>query len=56
MIEEAIHILGHITMHNIRGSAFEAMGHLCEQVGNVYDLLTRLRGRERYLCAAWSSS
>ena len=48
VIEEAIHILGHITMHNIRGSAFEAMGNLCEQAGNVYGLLAGLRGRERY--------
>jgi len=48
VIEEAIHILGFVTMHNIRGSAFHAMSNLCEQVGNVYGLLARLRGRQPY--------
>jgi hypothetical protein len=47
-IEEAIHILGHLTMHNIRGSACYAMGQLDEQAGNLYGLLARLRGREQY--------
>jgi hypothetical protein len=48
VIEEAIHILGFITMHNIRGSYFHAVANLCEQTGNVYGLLARLRGREPY--------
>jgi hypothetical protein len=48
VIEEAIHILGFITMHNIRGSSFHAMANLCEQAGNVYGLLARLRRREPY--------
>jgi hypothetical protein len=72
LIEEAIHMLGHITMHNARGSAFYAMGNLCEQADNLYGLLARLRGREPYdvrfaerflrpdelvlLYAAWPSS
>jgi len=48
VIEEVIHILGFITMHNIRGSSFHALANLCEQVGNVYGLLAQLRGREPY--------
>ena len=48
VIEEAIHILGHITMHNIRGSSFHAMSNLCEQISNIYGLLARLRGHEHY--------
>ncbi len=48
VIEEAIHILGHLTMHNIRGSALYAMGQLHDQIINLYGLLARLRGREPY--------
>jgi hypothetical protein len=48
VIEEAIHILGHLTMHNLRGSAFYAMGQLHDQIVNLYGLLARLRGREPY--------
>jgi hypothetical protein len=48
VIEEAIHMLGMITMYNIRGSSFSAMAMTCEQIVNVYGLMTRLRGREPY--------
>jgi hypothetical protein len=48
VIEESIHMFGHVTMHNIRGSAFYAMGNLCEQADNILGLLARLRGREPY--------
>jgi hypothetical protein len=48
VIEEAIHILGHLTMHTIRGSAFYAMGQLHDQAVNLYGLLARLRGHEPY--------
>jgi hypothetical protein len=48
IVEEAIHILGHVTMHNLRGSAYQAMGNLSEQADNLYCMLARLRGFEPY--------
>lgn len=48
VIEEAIHMLGHLTMHNVRGSAYHAMGNLCQQADNLYGLLAQLRGREPF--------
>jgi hypothetical protein len=48
VIEEVIHILSLITMYNIRGSRFSAMGNTNEQAENVYGLLARLRGQEPY--------
>lgn len=48
VIEEAIHIFGFVTMHNMRGSYWHAVGNLCEQANNLFGLLARLRGREPY--------
>ncbi len=48
VIEEAIHMLGSITMHNIRGSYADALANFSEQLFNVYGLLAKLRGREPY--------
>lgn len=48
VIEEAAHILGQITLYNMRGSYIQAMGQLTEQAFNLYGLLARLRGREPY--------
>lgn len=48
VIEEAIHILGHITMLNLRGATFDALANFNEQITNVYGVLARLRGREPY--------
>ena len=48
VIEETAHILGAITMYNIRGSYISALGLMTEQAFNLYGLLARLRGREPY--------
>ena len=48
VIEEAAHILGQITLYNLRGSYMQAMGQVTEQAFNLYGLLAQLRGREPY--------
>ncbi|MDQ2997456.1 MAG: hypothetical protein M3R61_10420 [Chloroflexota bacterium] len=48
VIEDAIYHTGFVTMQNIRGSHYHAMGNLCELANNVCTLLVQLRGREGY--------
>jgi hypothetical protein len=48
VIGEVIYHIGFVTMHNVRGSHYHAMGNLCELASSVYGLLTNARGREAY--------
>jgi hypothetical protein len=48
VLEEVIYHISFVTMQNIRGSHYQAMGNLCELTTSVYTLLAHLRGREGY--------
>jgi hypothetical protein len=47
-IAEAIYHVGFVTVQNVRGSYYHAMGNLCELAGDMYRLLANARGREVY--------
>jgi hypothetical protein len=46
VIEDTIYHIGYVAMQNARGAYFQAVSNLCELAGNVYKLLTQLRGHE----------
>jgi hypothetical protein len=48
VIAEAIYQTGFVTVQNVRGSHFHAMGNLCELAESLYALLANARGRQGY--------
>jgi hypothetical protein len=48
VIADAIYHTGFVTVQNVRGAHYHAVGNLCELANNMYVLLANARGREGY--------